>query len=79
MAYLEALYRVDDFEFERLTQSFWWTFLMNVSQSQRSETIQEKFPLESEEIEFMRPKEWFSCHQSNSCGRGTKRIPKSSC
>ena len=30
-AYIEALYRVNEFEFERLTQSFWWSVIMNVS------------------------------------------------
>jgi hypothetical protein len=30
-AYVEALYRADDFEFERLPQSFLWPFITNVS------------------------------------------------
>lgn len=32
-AYVEAVYRAGDFEFERLKQSFWWSVIMNVSAS----------------------------------------------
>lgn len=79
MAYVEAIYRVKEFEFERLTQTFWWSFILNVSRTMSTETVLSKFPLESEDPSFCRPFERFTCHDSNSCGPGTKRIPKSFC
>jgi hypothetical protein len=82
-AYVEALYRVEEFEFERLTQSFWFDFIMNVSKAQTSSSslkmILNKFPIESEDSTFARPFEKFNCHKTKSCGRGTKRIPASFC
>jgi hypothetical protein len=79
MAYVEAIYRVKEFEFERLTQTFWWSFILNVSRTMSTETVLSKFPLESEDPTFCRPFERFTCHDSNSCGPGTKKIPKSFC
>jgi hypothetical protein len=79
MAYVEALYRVEEFEFERLTQSFWWSFIMNVSIAMKTEAIYEKFPLESEDAHFARPFERFDCWKTNTCHPQTKRIPKSFC
>jgi len=32
-AYVEAVYRADDFEFERLKQSYWWSVIMEVSRA----------------------------------------------
>jgi hypothetical protein len=78
-AYIEAIYQIDEFEFERVTQSWWWTFLMNVSVAQSSAKILDKFPLEAEDPTFARPREWFHCHETNSCGSGTKSIPKTHC
>jgi len=78
-AYLEALYRVNDFEFERLTQSFWYSVIANVSVTRSVEALWDKFPPSAEDAGFARPKVPFSCWQTNSCGPGTKRIPKSSC
>jgi hypothetical protein len=78
-AYVEALYRVNDFEFERLTQTWWWKMIMSVSRTKSSEPLFEKFPPESEETSFTRPAERFSCDGWAGCGKGTKRIPKSSC
>lgn len=78
-AYVEALYRVEEFEFERLTQSFWFEFINNVSISKSSKTILEKFPIGSEATDFTRPAKPFTCWETNTCGPGTKRIPKQSC
>jgi hypothetical protein len=79
MAYVEALYRVEEFEFERLTQSFWWSFIMNVSISRSSQPYYDKFPPEADDPTFARPSKPFTCWKTNSCGKGTKRIPKSFC
>ena len=78
-AYLEALYRVNDFEFERLTQSFWYSVIANVSVTRSVQALWDKFPPSAEDAGFARPRVPFSCWQTNSCGPGTKRIPKSSC
>ncbi len=76
-AYIESIYRAEEFEFERLTQSFWWSFIANVSAAQSSEKILEKFPLEAEDPNFARPFKPYNCE--NGCGPGTKRPPKSMC
>ena len=79
VAYVEALYRVNEFEFERLKQSFWFEVIMNVSNSKSLATLLMKFPPESEDPTFTRPKVPYPCGTTNTCGPGTKRIPKSSC
>jgi hypothetical protein len=81
-AYVEALYRANagHFELERLTQSFWWTFVMNVSATMSQEAITAKFPPESEDSGFTRPWTPYHCGQAGElCGPGTKRTPRSSC
>jgi uncharacterized protein (DUF433 family) len=78
-AYVEALYRADDFEFERLTKSFWETVAANVSATMSTQTLLDKFPMHAEEPNFTRPRVPYSCGLTDTCGVGTKRIPKSSC
>lgn len=78
-AYLEALYRADDFEFERLRQSYWYGVISNVSATMSVQTILDKFPMEAEEPNFARPREPYDCGKTNTCGKGTKRTPKISC
>ena len=78
-AYVEALYRADEFEFERLTQRFWFTVIANVSATMSVVPLLEKFPMKAEEPNFARPREPYSCGITNTCGKGTKRIPKQSC
>lgn len=79
VAYLEALYHAKEFEFERLTQSFWWSVFANVSVSMSIDPLLEKFPMEAEKPNFARPLARFDCWRTNSCGLGTKRIPERSC
>lgn len=79
MAYVEAIYRRNEFEFERLTQSFWWKFISKVSTSKSSSVVYETFPPHAEDENFARPAVYFSCHKTNSCGPNTKRIPKQIC
>ena len=76
-AYVEALYRVDDFEFERLKQSFWWSVVMNVSLTRSIQPLLDKFPMVAEDPSFTRPRVPFSCLKG--CGPGTKRTPHNSC
>ncbi len=78
-AYVEALYRADDFEFERLRQSFWYGVISNVSATMSVQTILDKFPMGAEEENFARPREPYECGKTNTCGKGTKRTPKMSC
>ncbi len=78
-AYVEAIYRADEFEWERLKQSWWWSLLYNVSTSRSSQPLYDKFPPESQDSMFTRPYERYDCWETNSCSPQTKRIPKTSC
>lgn len=78
-AYIEAIYRVKDFEFERLTQSFWWNMFSNVSASMSIEPLLHKFPMEAVDQGFARPREPYACGVTNTCGPNTMRTPKKSC
>ena len=79
-AYVEALYRRDEFEYHRLKQSYWWEVLMNVSVARSTQPLLDAFPMSAESNPpFTRPAVPFDCWETNSCGPGTKRIPKRSC
>ena len=78
-AYIEALYYVNEFEFERLTQGFWNNILANVSATMNTQTLLNKFPMIAEDINFTRPRVPYECGKTNTCGPGTKRTPKRSC
>lgn len=78
-AYIEALYQVDEFEFIRLTQSFWWNVIMTISRTKNAKIITDFFPMEAEDSTFTRPLRNFDCWKTKSCGKGTKRIPKKMC
>lgn len=41
-AYVEALYRVDEFEFERLTQSYWHALIGKVAHTSSSQPVFDK-------------------------------------
>jgi len=78
-AYVEALYRADDFEYDRLKQSWWYGFIANVSATMSVQTILDAFPMSAEEPNFARPRVPYECGKTNTCGPGTKRTPKRSC
>ena len=78
-AYVEAIYRARDFEFQRLRQSFWWSLIMNVSATRSIEPLLDKFPMDAEDPTFTRPRVPYMCAISNTCGAGTKRIPLNTC
>lgn len=78
-AYLEAIYYAKEFEFERLTQSFWWNVISNVSITKSSQVLLDKFPMEAEIPNFTRPFVRYPCGVTDTCGPGTKRIPKEEC
>jgi hypothetical protein len=78
-AYVEAMYRLKDFEFNRLTQSFWWSAIANISSMRTTQPLLDTFPMAAVDENFARPRELFDCHTKGTCGTGTKRIPKKSC
>ena len=78
-AYVEALYHADDFEFERLTQSYWFSAITNVSYTKSTRTLLDYFPMNAEDTGFTRPRVPYECGKTGTCGEGTKRIPKNSC
>ena len=47
-AYVEAVYRRDEFEYERLTQSFWYEIIYNVSAAKSTAPLLERFPMRAE-------------------------------
>lgn len=50
VAYVEALYRAKEFEFERLQQSFWWSLIHRISLSKSNKEYLEKFPFQGARI-----------------------------
>ena len=50
---------------------------MSVTKS--TQTLLDKFPMKAEDPTFARPREPYECGRTNTCGPGTKRIPKKSC
>ena len=83
-AYVEAVYRAEghEFEFQRLTQSWWFSFIMRVARAQTTDAVLESFPLEAEDPTFTRPAVPFVCEEKDgksNCGEGTKRTPRNSC
>lgn len=83
-AYVEALYRAEagQFEFQRLRQSYWYSFLMKVSTTKSLDTILQHFPMEAQDINFARPAEPYRCQDKRgrpTCGEGTKRTPAEYC
>lgn len=43
-AYIEALYRAEEFEYNRLKQSFWWSLIHEVSVSGSNDALARAFP-----------------------------------
>jgi len=92
-AYVEAMYRASDFQYHRLTMSYWYTVILNVSSSRSLLPVLEAFPLEAEDQGFTRPREVYECGKRGDCGNGNgndgntntntntkvKRIPRESC
>ncbi len=79
VAYVEALYRAKDFEFKRLTQTYWYSVIANVSSSNSITPLLEAFPYSAEDPNFTRPRVPYECGKTNTCGKGTKRTPRMSC
>lgn len=83
-AYVEAVYRAaaGQFEFQRLRQSYWYSFIMKVSKARNPAAILASFPMQAEDTGFTRPKVAYSCvgkGGQSTCGVGTKRTPAETC
>lgn len=78
-AYVESIYRADEFEFERLTQNYWYSVITNVSASISIKPLLDAFPMRAEDADFTRPRVPYDCGRTNTCGPGTKRTPRESC
>jgi hypothetical protein len=78
-AYVEAVYRREEFEFERLRQSYWYSVIYNVSVTGHAGPMIDKFPMEAETPYFVRPFDPFYCGKNNElCGHQV-RTPEHSC
>lgn len=79
-AYVQAIYDIDEFEMERLQQSYWYSVVYNVSVSRSAQPMLDKFPMEAETPHFVRPFQPFHCGDSNErCGEPGIKTPKQSC
>jgi hypothetical protein len=76
-AYIECLYRADEWEYRRISQKFWVRLLYRVSETGDSSIMTKLFPMNAVDTNFVRPMIPFDC--SRGCGQGTKRTPKVSC
>ena len=74
-AYVEALYRVDEFEYSRLSQNHWEGILMKVSRAKSIKPLLEAHPMSAELENFARPFKQYDCKAMGGCGPGTKRTP----
>jgi hypothetical protein len=78
-AYVEALYRADQWEFERMTRRWWERLIYDISFSSSIEPLLHYHPMSAEDSGFTRPLVPFDCEKMGGCGPGTKRVPKKSC
>lgn len=79
-AYVEAMYRADEFDYARLNQQNWYDFLLNVSTTKSVQTVYDRYPKHVEDQNYARPKVPFNCGKDGSrCGKGTKRTPAVRC
>lgn len=78
-AYVEALYRADEWDYKRITQRWWERLLIKVSETGSAATLLRLHPYTAEDSGFTRPMVPFNCVKMGGCGFGTKRVPTRSC
>lgn len=79
-AYIEAVYREDEWEYERLTLPFWKDMIRQASESQSSDPFFHRFPMKSVLKGFIRPLFPFNCKAMGGCGpEVTARMPREYC
>ena len=78
-AYVEALYRIDEWDYTRITERYWQRMIYDVSKTGSIENMLRLHPMKAEDTTFTRPLIPFDCEKMGGCGAGTKRVPKKSC
>lgn len=79
LAYVEALYRVDEWDYTRLTRKHWQDLVFQTSVTESLDYVMERHPMSAVDANFTRPYQYFSCDKMGGCGPGTKRTPHSVC
>lgn len=78
-AYVEALYRIDEWDYTRITERHWQRIIYMASRTGNIDYMLKLHPMEAEDPTFTRPLIPFDCEKIGGCGAGTKRVPKRSC
>lgn len=79
-AYVQAIYDIDQFELERLQQSFWYGVIYNVSVARSAAPMLRQFPMQAETPRFVRPFQPFHCGDQNEhCAEPGVLTPKRMC
>lgn len=78
-AYLEALYRIDEWDYTRLTKKYWIDLIKEVARTQSIEKLLRNHPMAAEKENFTRPLIPFDCVKIGGCGPGTKQTPIKYC
>lgn len=77
-AYVEALYRAEEWEYARMTQRWYEGLMYEVAEAASIEPLLRLHPITAEDATFTRPLIPFTCPEGE-CGEGTKRTPSKSC
>jgi hypothetical protein len=78
-AYVEAIYRADEWEYERLTMKFWRDTVFEVARTEDISFFMNRHPMKAIDPTFTRPLVYYNCEQMGGCGPNTKRTPKNIC
>ena len=86
-AYVEALYRADQWEYNRMTVKWYERLVYEVAERASSEPLYQKHPVSAEDVSFTRPLVPFTCYGYTNngtvsklrCGEGTLRTPAKQC
>lgn len=79
VAYIEALYRADEWEYERLTMRHWEDIIFQTAVSENLDYVLAKHPMKAVDENFARPLNYFNCIKLGGCGPGTLRTPYNIC
>ena len=81
-AYAEAIYRLSDWDYSKLTHKWWEHLILEIASTGLSSTGTYYLPMKGVDENFTRPMAPYTCgpYSSGSCtGAGTKRVPAQSC
>ena len=73
------VYRVDEFAFDRLQESYWTELIHRVSVEKNISVMLANHPTHATDPGFARPREYYNCEKMGGCGPGTKRTPRNVC